>query len=99
MKPSLSAIEVRLFQTLRQPDVNPADEAEALGALQNAAPERWTIEALADALNQSPNYVGLALQLLDLPDVVLEDLREGSLTRDHAFELLRLPTDKLRGKV
>lgn len=84
----LKAAQVSIIENIQREDLNPIEEALAYRTLM----ERFdlTQEQVASQVGKSRSAVANMMRLLDLPDAVLELLREGSLTTGHARALLGL---------
>lgn len=84
----LKAAQVAVIENVQREDLNPVEEAFAYNALiENFG---LTQEQVAKQVGKSRSAVTNMLRLLDLPDEVLELLRNGSLTAGHARALLGL---------
>lgn len=84
----LKAAQVAVIENVQREDLNPVEEAFAYSALiENFG---LTQEQVAKQVGKSRSAVTNMLRLLDLPDEVLELLRNGSLTAGHARALLGL---------
>jgi len=79
---------------------NPMDVAEALAKTKEAG---LSIEELAAATGHTKDWVEFYLQLVKLPDVYKDALRQGVLKVGHVKEALRLPTpehvDQILGEI
>ena len=84
----LKAAQVALIENVQREDLNPVEEAMGYGALI----ERFGLkqEEVAKQVGKSRTTITNMLRLLDLPDEVLELLRDGELTTGHARALLGL---------
>ncbi len=87
----LKAAQVALIENIQREDLNPVEEAFGYGALI----ERFglTQEQVAKQVGKSRSAVANMLRLLDLPDEVLEMLKDGDITAGHARALLGLEDD------
>ena len=84
----LKAAQVAVIENVQREDLNPVEEAFAYSALiENFG---LTQDQVAKQVGKSRSAVTNMLRLLDLPDEVLEFLRNGSLTAGHARALLGL---------
>lgn len=84
----LKAAQVAVIENVQREDLNPVEEAFAYSALiENFG---LTQDQVAKQVGKSRSAVTNMLRLLDLPDEVLELLRNGSLTAGHARALLGL---------
>lgn len=90
----LKAAQVAVIENVQREDLNPVEEAFAYSALIDNF--GLTQEQVAKQVGKSRSAVTNMLRLLDLPDEVLELLRNGSLTAGHARALLGLKnTDQM----
>ena len=84
----LKAAQVAVIENVQREDLNPVEEAFAYNALiENFG---LTQDQVSKQVGKSRPAVTNALRLLDLPDEVLELLRNGSLSAGHARALLGL---------
>ena len=88
----LKAAQVALIENIQREDLNPVEEAMGYGALI----ERFglTQDQVAKQVGKSRVAITNALRLLDLPDPVLELLRDGQLAAGHARALLGLDDEE-----
>ena len=79
-------LEVAIIENIQRADLNPVEEAMAYRQLM----ERFghTQERLAEALSKSRSHIANLLRLLNLPDEVLDHVREGRLSAGHARALI-----------
>ena len=84
----LKAAQVALIENIQREDLNPVEEALGYGALI----ERFglTQEQVSKQVGKSRSAVANMLRLLELPDEVLELLKNGELSAGHAKALLGL---------
>lgn len=87
----LKAAQVALIENIQREDLNPVEEAFGYGALI----ERYglTQDQVAKQVGKSRSAVANMLRLLDLPEEVLEMLKNGDLSAGHARALLPLEDD------
>ena len=87
----LRAAQVALIENIQREDLNPVEEAFGYSALI----ERYglTQEQVAKQVGKSRSAVANMLRLIDLPDEVLELLKNGELSAGHARALLSLEND------
>jgi ParB family chromosome partitioning protein len=80
-------LEIAIIENVQREDLNPVEEAEAYKALI----ERFgrTQESVATQVGKSREHVSNTLRLLNLPDDVREQVREGKLSAGHARALLK----------
>ena len=84
----LKAAQVSLIENIQREDLNPVEEAFGYGALI----EKFdlTQDQVAKQVGKSRSAVANMLRLLELPDEVLEMLKNGTLSAGHARALLGL---------
>ena len=89
----LKAAQVALIENIQREDLNPVEEAMGYGALI----EKFglTQDQVAKQVGKSRPAVANMLRLLDLPEEVLEMLRDGAITAGHAKALLALDGEEL----
>lgn len=88
----LKAAQVSIIENVQREDLNPVEEAMAYDTLI----ERFGLkqEEVAAQVGKSRSAIANMLRLLDLPDVILELLREGQITTGHARTLLGLDDEE-----
>ena len=84
----LKAAQVALIENVQREDLNPVEEAMGYGALIDRF--GLTQEQVAKQVGKSRPAIANMLRLLDLPDEVLELLRDGKISAGHARALLAL---------
>ena len=89
----LKAAQVALIENVQREDLNPVEEAMGYGALIDRF--GLTQDQVAKQVGKSRSAVTNMLRLLDLPDEVLELLKDGSLSAGHARALLTLDSEEL----
>ena len=84
----LKAAQVALIENIQREDLNPVEEAFGYGALI----EKFdlTQDQVAKQVGKSRSAVANMLRLLELPDEVLQMLKDGTLSAGHARALLGL---------
>ncbi len=84
----LKAAQVALIENVQREDLNPVEEAMGYGALI----ERFglTQEQVSKQVGKSRSAIANMLRLLELPESVLELLRNGDISAGHARALLGL---------
>ncbi len=84
----LKAAQVALIENIQREDLNPVEEAMGYGALI----EKFglTQEQVSKQVGKSRSAITNMLRLLDLPDDVLELLRDGEISAGHARAILGL---------
>ena len=88
----LKAAQVAVIENVQREDLNPVEEAMAYDALIDRF--GLTQDQVAKQVGKSRSAVTNTLRLLDLPDEVLELLRNGSLSAGHARALLGLKNEE-----
>ena len=88
----LKAAQVALIENIQREDLNPVEEAMGYGALI----EKFglTQDQVAKQVGRNRSTVANMLRLLDLPDEVLDMLRNGELSTGHARALLALDSEE-----
>ncbi len=88
----LKAAQVSIIENVQREDLNPVEEAMAYDTLI----DRFGLkqEEVAAQVGKSRSAIANMLRLLDLPDVVLEYLRDGQLSTGHARTLLGLDDEE-----
>ena len=88
----LTAAAMTTTENLQREDLNPVEEAMAYDALI----DRFGLkqEEVAQQVGKSRSAIANMLRLLDLPDEVLELLRDGSISTGHARTLLALEDEE-----
>ncbi len=86
------AMELALIENLQREDLNPVEEALGYNAL--IEDFGLTQEEAATQVGKSRPAVANALRLLNLPEQILEMLRNGKLTAGHARAILSLKNEK-----
>lgn len=79
-------LEVAIIENIQRSDLNPVEEA--MGYRQLIDRFGHTQEKMAEALSKSRSYIANLMRLLQLPDEVLELLRDGQLSAGHARALI-----------
>ena len=89
----LKAAQIALIENVQREDLNPVEEAMGYGALI----EKFglTQEQVAKQVGKNRSTVTNMLRLLDLPDEVLDMLRDGEISAGHARAILGLEDDEL----
>ena len=86
------AMELALIENLQRQDLNPVEEA--LGYRSLMEDFGLTQEDTAKQVGKSRPAVANALRLLNLPDGILEKLREDAISAGHARALLSVKSEK-----
>ncbi|MEM1352279.1 MAG: ParB/RepB/Spo0J family partition protein [Pseudomonadota bacterium] len=82
----VEVLEVAIIENIQRADLNPVEEAAGYRQLMDRFGH--TQEKMADALGKSRSHIANLLRLLNLPDGVLEMLRDGRLSAGHARALV-----------
>ena len=83
-------LEIAIIENIQRANLNPYEEA--LGYKELLETYNYTHEELANNLGKSRTYISNCTRLLNLPDGVLEFLRDGVLTIGHARALINVKT-------
>ena len=88
----LKAAQVSIIENIQRENLNPVEEALAYRTLM----ERFdlTQDQVSQQVGKSRSNIANMMRLLDLPDEVLDLLREGSLSAGHARALLALEREE-----
>ena len=88
----LKAAQVSIIENVQREDLNPVEEAMAYETLI----ERFGLkqDEVAAQVGKSRSAIANMLRLLDLPDEVLEMLRDGQISTGHARTLLALDNEE-----
>jgi len=86
------AMELALIENLQRQDLNPVEEAMGYQSLMSDF--GLTQDAAAQRVGKSRSAVANALRLLQLPESILQKLRDGLLTAGHARAILVIKTEK-----
>lgn len=79
-------LEVAIIENIQRADLNPVEEAMAYRQLMDRFGH--TQEKIAEGLSKSRSHIANLLRLLNLPEPVLDHLREGRLSAGHARALI-----------
>ena len=79
-------LELAIIENIQRSDLNPIEEA--LGFRQLMTKFGHTQEELSKVLGKSRSYIANLLRLLNLPDTVVNMVRNGKLTAGHARALI-----------
>ncbi len=89
----LKAAQVALIENIQREDLNAVEEAMGYGALIDKF--GLTQDQVAKQVGKSRPAVANMLRLLELPDEVLDMLRDGAISAGHARALLALGSEEL----
>ncbi len=79
-------LEIAIIENVQRADLNPVEEATGYRQLMDRFGH--TQEKLAEALSKSRSHIANLMRLLQLPDDVLEMVRNGDLSAGHARALI-----------
>lgn len=83
------AFEIQLVENIQRKTLDPIEEAQAFKVY--VTDYGWGgVSYLADTIMKSEQYVSSRLQLLNLPQNIIDKVKSGELKVSHAFELLGL---------
>lgn len=82
----VEVLEVAIIENVQRADLNPIEEAAGYRQLMDQFGH--TQEKMADALGKSRSHIANLLRLLNLPEAVLEMVRQGDLSAGHARALV-----------
>ena len=82
----VEVLEVAIIENIQRADLNAIEEAAGYRQLMDKFGH--TQEKMAEALGKSRSHIANLLRLLNLPDTVLEMVREGALSAGHARALV-----------
>ncbi len=85
----VAVLEVAIIENVQRADLNPLEEAEAYRMLMDRFGR--TQDAVAGVVGKSRSHVANTLRLLQLPDRVLDYVRDGKLSAGHARALINTP--------
>lgn len=88
----LKAAQVSIIENIQREDLNPVEEALAYRALIDKF--GLTQEAVAKQVGKNRSTVTNMMRLLELPEDILDMLREGTITTGHARALLGLDREE-----
>jgi len=87
-------MELALIENVQRENLNPVEEAEAYAILANTF--NLSHEEIARKVSKERSTVTNAIRLLNLPEAVLKDLRDGKLSAGHARPILSLGDESQR---
>ena len=88
------AMELALIENLQREDLDPIEEAMGYQQLMERC--NFTQEEAAKRLSRSRSAVANSLRMLNLPDEVIEMVRQGQLSTGHAKVILSLEGEELQ---
>lgn len=86
-----------LVENIQRENLNPIEEAEAFLHLREEL--RLSQEEVAERVGKSRVAVANSLRLLNLPEEIKEDVRDGAISAGHARALLGVPEPSLQRKL
>jgi len=90
-------VELALIENLQREDLNPIEEANAYHVLANAF--NLSHEEIARRVGKDRSTITNSLRLLNLPEQIKNDLRNGVLTQGHARAILSINDEKTQIKI
>jgi ParB family transcriptional regulator, chromosome partitioning protein len=85
----IEVLEIALIENIQRSDLNPVDEGQAYRTLLDRFGH--TQDQLAEALGKSRSHIANQMRLLQLPESVLDFVKDGRLTAGHARPLIGHP--------
>jgi len=82
----VEVLEVAIIENIQRADLNPVEEAAGYRQLMDRFGH--TQEKMAEALGKSRSHIANLLRLLNLPEAVLDMLRDGAISAGHARALI-----------
>lgn len=79
-------LEIALIENVQRSDLNPLEEARAYRQL--IEQYQYTQQQLAEGIGKSRSHIANTMRLLTLPEAILKQIEEGSLTAGHARSLI-----------
>jgi ParB family chromosome partitioning protein len=79
-------LEIALIENVQRSDLNPLEEARAYRQLIEAYD--YTQLQLAEGIGKSRSHIANTMRLLTLPETILKQIEDGSLTAGHARSLI-----------
>lgn len=87
-------MEIALIENLQREDLNPLEEAMGYQTLKDQF--GFTQEEIAKRVSKSRSTVANILRILNLPDFVLKEIKNGKVSVGHAKALSSLESDELK---
>jgi ParB family transcriptional regulator, chromosome partitioning protein len=79
-------LEIALIENVQRSDLNPLEEARAYRQL--IEQYDYTQQQLAEGIGKSRSHIANTMRLLTLPETILRQIEDGSLTAGHARSLI-----------
>lgn len=86
--------QIALIENIQRADLNAIEEARGYASL--IAKYDYTQQELAKMIGKSRPHIANLLRLLDLPEVILDAVRQGKLSAGHARALLAIKDPELQ---
>jgi ParB family chromosome partitioning protein len=77
-------------------ELNPIEEADLYALLNKLDPDKNTHEAIAATYGKDRSYVTQSLLIVKMPQFIKDNVIRITLSRSHAVQLLRLPSDDMK---
>ncbi len=87
-------MEIALIENLQREDLNPIEVAQGIQSLMKQC--GYTQETVASRLSKSRSAVANLLRLLSLPEEIIQQVRQGTLSAGHARVLAGLEDDEMK---
>ncbi len=89
--PSEAAASAKgLIENVQRQDLNPVEEAEGFAAINKLDPGYWTKEKIGQIAGKDRSFISKSISMLELPKEVLDSVRQRTLARELAIELMRI---------
>lgn len=92
IKTDVEMIELALIENVQRENLNPVEESEAYFVLANTF--NMSHEEIASKVGKDRSTITNSLRLLNLPLLILQDLRNEKITPGHARPILSLTSEK-----
>lgn len=90
-----TAMELQILENLQRSDLHPLEEAQGFKSLLNKT-GGWTPEQLAERIGKSRSYIYGSLKLTELCTYAQDKFYEGSIQRETALLIARIPAAKMQ---
>ena len=87
-----------LIENIQREGINPMEEAEGFAHLNQLDQGYWTQGQIAKVAGKTQGYISQSINMLGLPQFIKDNISRLILTRSHALELMRLPSDGIKLK-
>ena len=88
----VAMMELALIENVQREDLNPIEESEGYYVL--ASTFDMSHEEIAKKVGKKRSSISNSLRLLNLPKLIIEDLRDGKLSAGHARPLLNIENEQ-----